>query len=221
MDSKTNATDVLTSGSLAADRATGSPDHYLYDPHDISVAAIEATIDPANLTDQTLIYARRGKDLVYHSAPFDRDTEISGFLKLSAWIAIDQPDTDFSVSVYEIREDGSSILLTTDLKRARYRETARAATPITTRNPLPYAFDGFTFMSRRIAQGSRLRLVIAPVNSIYSQKNYNSGGDVSAESIQDTRAVTVTLYHDRTHPSTLFVPIGFVPDRPTRMSALS
>jgi putative CocE/NonD family hydrolase len=208
LDSKTNATDVLSSGSLAVAPAKGSPDHYIYDPHDISVAAIEDTIDPANLTDQSLIYARRGKQLVYHSAPFDKDTEFSGFFKLSAWMAIDQPDTDFSVSVYEIRKDGSSILLSTDLKRARYRESTREATLITTRKPLRYVFDGFTFTSRRIASGSRLRLVIAPVNSIYSQKNYNSDGEVSAESIQDARVVTVTLHHDRTHPSTLFVPIG-------------
>jgi putative CocE/NonD family hydrolase len=208
LDSKTNATDVLTSGSLGVEPSTGSPDHYVYDPHDLGAAAIEDEIDPASLTNQSLIYARRGKLLVYHSAPFDKDTEVSGFFKFSAWIAIDQPDTDFSVSVYEIRKDGSSILLTNDLKRARYRESARKATTITTRKPLRYVFEGFTFTSRRIELGSRLRLVIAPVNSIYSQKNYNSGGEVSAESIQDARAVTVTLYHDRTHPSTLFVPMG-------------
>ena len=59
-----------------------------------------------------------------------------------------------------------------------------------------------------VRKGSRLRLVIGPVNSMYSQKNYNSGGDVSAESMRDARAVTVKLYHDRAHPSTLFVPLG-------------
>ena len=59
-----------------------------------------------------------------------------------------------------------------------------------------------------LRQGSRLRLVVGPVNSIYSQKNYNSGGDVSAESVRDARAVTVKLYHDRARPSALFVPIG-------------
>ncbi len=208
LDSTTNATDVLAAGYLSPAPARGAPDHYLYDPRDVSIAALEATIDPANLTDQRLIYARRGKLLVYHSAPFDQDTEVSGFFKLSAWIAIDQPDTDFSVAVYEIRQDGSSVLLSTDLERARYRISPRQPTLISTRQPLRYDFNGFTFISRRIDRGSRLRLVIAPVNSIYSQKNYNTGGDVSAESMNDARAVTVTLYHDRAHPSTLFVPIG-------------
>ena len=78
----------------------------------------------------------------------------------------------------------------------------------TTREPLRYDFDGFTFISRMLRQGSRLRLVMGPVNSMYSQKNYNSGGDVSAESMRDARTVTVKLYHDRAHPSALFVPLG-------------
>ena len=71
---------------------------------------IRVQIDPEKrLVEQRLVNARRGQQFVYHSAPFERDTEISGIFKLSAWIAIDQPDTDFSVSVYEIAPDGSSI----------------------------------------------------------------------------------------------------------------
>ncbi len=90
-------------------QAKGKPDQYVYDPRDVSVAAVEAAVDLSSLTDQRLIHALRGKQLVYHTAPFERDTEISGFFKLSAWLAIDQPDTDFGVNVYEIRPDGSSI----------------------------------------------------------------------------------------------------------------
>jgi putative CocE/NonD family hydrolase len=208
LDSNGNAADVLASGSLGSERPSGKPDQYVYDPRDLSIAELETGIDTASLTDQRLIYGQRGKLLVYHSAPFERDTEISGFFKLSAWLAIDQPDTDFAVNVYEILPDGSSVLLTSDLKRARYRESLREAKLITTREPLKYDFDGFMFTSRLVRKGSRLRLTIGPVHSIYSQKNYNSGGDVSSETMRDARPVTVKLYHDRARPSTLFVPIG-------------
>ena len=208
LDSMSNANDVLAAGSLSVEAPKGTPDHYLYDPRELGTAALEATLDPSDLTAQTLIYAKRGKLLVYHSPPFEQDTEVTGFFRLSAWLAIDQPDTDFTVSVYEIRQDGSSIPLTNDLLRARYRESMREDKPITTRKPLQYEFKHFTFTSRRIKKGSRLRLVIAPINSIYSQKNYNTGGEVSAESMKDAHAVTVTLYHDHAHPSALFVPIG-------------
>jgi putative CocE/NonD family hydrolase len=208
LDSVANATDVLASGSLAASKGKGKPDQYVYDPRDVSIAAVESTIDLASLTDQHLIHAQRGKQLVYHTAPFERDTEITGYFRLSAWLAIDQPDTDFGVVVYEIRPDGSSIQLTGDQIRARYREDRRTAKLVTTRDPLRYDFNGFMFTSRMLRQGSRLRLVIGPVNSMYSQRNHNSGGDVSSETMRDARTVNVKLYHDSAHPSALYVPFG-------------
>src|SRR4029078_2541126 len=92
--------------------------------------------------------------LVCDTGPFERDTEITGYFKLSAWLAIDQPDTDFGVTVYEIRADGSSLMRTNDVKRARYREDPRTPKLVTTREPQRYDFDGFTFTSRMLRQGS-------------------------------------------------------------------
>lgn len=204
-----SAGDVLASGSMTADKpGKGAPDRYTYDPRDVSGAAIEAGVDPSSLIDQQIVYASRGKQLVYHSEPFAADTEISGFFKLSAWLAIDQKDTDFQAAVYDIGADGSSILLTTDLMRARYRENPRAPKLIATQAPLRYDFDRFTFVSRQIARGHRLRLVVSPVNSMYVEKNYNSGGVVADETLQDARVVNVKLYHDKAHPSALYVPMG-------------
>jgi hypothetical protein len=208
LDSNSNASDVLAAGALSAQSAGGKPDHYVYDPHDLSLAAAEASSDPGDLTDQRTDYARRGKFLVYHSAPFDKDTEISGFFKLSAWIGIDQPDTDFEVSVSEIRPDGRSIALTSDALRARYRENVREPKMVGTHAAQRYDFEHFTFVSRQIAKGSRLRLTIAPVNSIFSEKNYNAPNPVAEQSMKDARTVTVTLFHDRAHPSALYVPLG-------------
>jgi putative CocE/NonD family hydrolase len=208
LDSVANATDVLAAGSLAAAKGKGKPDQYVYDPHDVSIAAVEAVADVTSYMDQRVVNAGHGKQLVYHTAPFARDTEITGYFQLSAWLAIDQPDTDFGVTVYEIRADGSSIMLTNDVQRARYREDPRTPKLVTTREPQRYDFDNFTFTSRMLRQGSRLRLVIGPVSSMYSQKNFNSGGDVSAETMRDARTVSVKLYHDGAHPSALFVPMG-------------
>jgi uncharacterized protein len=208
LDSVGGASDVLASGSLSGRPSKGGEDRYVYDPRDVSRAKLESTLDRQSLTDQTLMYARSGRQLVYHTAAFEEATEISGFFRLSAWIAIDQPDTDFLVSVYEIRPDGSSIPLTTDQMRARYRENVREPRLITSKGPLRYDFDRFTFVSRQIGKGSRLRLCISPIDSIASEKNYNSGKQVADESMSDARPVTVRLYHDRAHPSALYVPMG-------------
>ncbi|HMN46485.1 MAG TPA: CocE/NonD family hydrolase [Povalibacter sp.] len=205
-----SASDVLAAGWLdpARSASAGKPDQYVHDPRDVSGAALEATLDASSLTDQSLLYAQHGKQLVYHTAPFEKNTEVSGTFRFSAWIAIDQPDTDFAVSIHEIRADGSSVLLTTDVLRARYRESLREPKLVATKSPLRYDFERFTFVSREIAKGSRLRLRLSPINSMYSQKNYNSGKPVAEERMDDARTVTVRLYHDREHPSALYVPLG-------------
>lgn len=209
LDSQVNANHVMGSGSIdPKGPGAGKPDHYVYDPRDTSTADIEAKTDPNGLTDQTMVFAQDGKELVYHSAPFDKPTEISGFFKLAAFIAIDQPDTDFSAAVYEIDQSGKSILLTSDSVRARYRESQREPKLVTTKAPQRYDFDHFMFVSRQVAAGSRLRLVISPINSISVQRNYNSGKNVSDETMADARPVTVTLVHDKAHPSALYVPMG-------------
>lgn len=209
LDSQVNANHVMGSGALDPNGAgRGRPDHYVYDPRDTSTAETEAKTDPNGLTDQTMVYAFDGKELVYHSPVFDKPTEISGFFKLSAWIAIDQPDTDFAATVYEIDKSGKSVLLASDVIRARYRDSLREPKLVTTKAPLRYDFDKFTFVSRQVAAGSRLRLVVAPINSISTQRNYNSGKNVSDETMADARPVTVTLVHDKAHPSALYVPMG-------------
>jgi hypothetical protein len=209
LHSNGNPTDVFHSGTLeSVPPGSSEPDSYVYDPRDVSDAALEATTDPENRVDQRMILASVSKQLIYHGVPFEKDTEISGFFRASLWISIDQPDTDFRVSVYEIALDGTSILLSTDSVRARYRESLRAATLIRTREPLKYDFERFTFVSRRVKRGNRLRLVVGPLNSIYSQRNFNGGGDVSTESVEQARTVTVRLFHDPAHPSALYVPLG-------------
>jgi uncharacterized protein len=209
LESNGKADDVLASGALTTTGpGKGAPDQYVYDPRDVGIAEVEIGVDTSSLVDQRLVHAARGKQLVYHTAPFDADTEISGFFKFSAWLAIDQPDTDFQVNVYEIGIEGNSILLSSDVMRARYRQSAREPKPVTTREPLRYDFDSFMFVSRQVKKNHRLRMVVAPINSMNSQKNYNSGGVVAQETMKDARTVTVKLYHDRAHPSALYVPIG-------------
>jgi hypothetical protein len=201
--------DSRARGTLGPERPSGcAPDEYVHDPRDVSLAAIECGVDPANVVDQRMLHARIGRELIYHSAPFEGDTEIIGFFRLEVWLAIDQPDTDVRASVYEVALDGSSVLLTSDSIRARYREGLREARLIRTSEPLRYEFDGFMLVARRVRKGHRLRLVIGPIHSIYAQKNYQCGGVVAEETAEHARIVTVRLFHDAMHPSVLHVPIG-------------
>ena len=158
------------------------------------------------ITDQRYAINLSGDSLVYHSKPFGEETEISGFVRLVAWISMDVPDTDFWVRLYEIKHDGTSIFLTEDWMRARYRESATTARFVKPGKIERYEFDKFYFFSRAIAKRSILRLVIRPPNSIYWQKNYNSGRDVSEESATDARTAHVKVFHDPEHAGFLAVP---------------
>ena len=206
-----HANDLFASGTLAGAPPQGSnkPDHYVYDPLDTHFPAWDAVdSSDTSLTDVSGLLASSGKLLVYHTAAFAQDTELAGFFRLPLWLSLDQPDTDLTAAIYEIKPDGSSALLTIDMLRARYRKGLRAAVFAKPGVVERYNFDHFTFIARRIGKGSRLRLVIGPVNSKAWDKNYNSDGVVAEESGKDARTVTVTLYHDAAHPSALYLPIA-------------
>jgi putative CocE/NonD family hydrolase len=173
---------------------------------DKRIGELERVLIPDYFTNQTYDLNLFGNGLVYHSAPFTKDMEITGWVKLYAWISMDVPDTDFGVSLAEILPNGKMIKLTQDLLRARYCESNRVEKLVTPGKINLYTFDRFTFFSRRISKGSRLRLIISCTNTIYLEKNYNSGGIVAEESGRDARTAHVTLYHDRDHPSYVELP---------------
>jgi putative CocE/NonD family hydrolase len=202
------ANDAFHSGSLTEDKPGAvNPDQYIFDPLDVRPAELEKEEIKSYITDERSVLNLLGNGLVYHSEPFAEDTEISGFVRLVAWISMDVPDTDFGVDLYEIMPDGKSVQLTGDMLRARYRDSAVPEKLAKPGEINRYEFSGFTFFSRRIAKGSRLRLVLSSPNSIYLEKNYNSGGVVAEESGKDAHTAHVTLYHDSDHPSALELPL--------------
>ncbi|HEY0232061.1 MAG TPA: CocE/NonD family hydrolase, partial [Dokdonella sp.] len=203
------ANDVFAAGDLQRERpGKGRPDRYVSDPLDTRSAAWESEESAGGLTDQRGAMLADGKALFYHSPVFAGATDIAGFFTLSAWISLDQPDTDIAVAVYEIKADGSAVFLTSDSIRARYRNSLREARLVKPGAVERYDFKRFSFVARRIAKGSRLRLAIGPVNSMYAEKNYNAGGTVAQESGKDARSVAVALYHDAAHPSALSLPLA-------------
>jgi putative CocE/NonD family hydrolase len=214
LDSDGSANDIFASGSMSEVCGTGREDVYIYDPRKTDGPEVEAEeqLIEGYLTDQTAVSALSGCLLVYHSKAFDSDTEISGFFRLCAWIAIDRPDTDLYASVFEIGRNGNSVRLATDGIRARHREDMRKATLIDTGEPLKYDFNRFTFMSRKVKRGHRLRLVICPfgrlVDAVFTEKNYNIGGVVAQERASEGRPVTVKLFHTPVYPSALYIPFG-------------
>lgn len=207
LGSNGNADSVFASGTLAESAASGAAgDKWTYDPLDTRPGDAEPE-DDAGLTSQWAVMNTFGNGAIYHSKPFAEATEVTGFLKLTIWLTMDVPDTDLEVAVYEILPGGGSVALTSATMRARYRESLRQEKLVTAGKPEKYVFDNFTFFSRRVAKGSRLRLFVSCLNTPSTEKNYNSGGVVAQETAKDAKTAHVTLLHDAEHASALELPV--------------
>jgi putative CocE/NonD family hydrolase len=186
------------------------PAKYVYDPLDLremtGPSELQEADTKAPLTDQRLALELAGNGLVYHGEPLPAAAEVAGYLKVVAWAALDVPDTDFAVNVFEIKRDGTSVALAEDRMRARYRDASPRGQLVKPGEVNRYEFQSFNWFARRLEKGSRLRLVFYCPNSRYWEKNYNSGGEVADETRKDARTAHVTLYQDADHPSYLEVP---------------
>ncbi len=209
LSSNGEAGDVFRSGSLTERKAgsTAPTDSWVYDPLDTRPGDAESGDDGNSLTSQRPVLNLFGEGVIYHSEIFPEATEIAGFPKLTLWLKMDVPDTDLEADLYEILPDGGSAELTGASIRARYRESLRDAKPVPIGKTEKYVFDNFAFFARQIAKGSRLRLVVRSINSPGTEKNYNSGGVVAAETGKDARTAHITLTHDTEYPSALDLPV--------------
>ena len=120
-------------------------------------------------------------------------------MKLDLWLSMDVPDTDLAATLYEVRPTARA---SSSPPTSCARDTASRSARRSRCRPgaiQRYEFSGFPFFSRRIGQGSRLRLLVASPNTRMLQKNYNSGGIVADETAKDARTAHMSLHHD---PST-------------------
>jgi uncharacterized protein len=207
LSSKGSAGSVVASGELDdVELKVAASDYYEHDPRVLN--RVPTSPLPTDWTDQSAVWGNDGCQFVYHGPRLSEPLELAGFFRLIVWLSIDTPDTDFHVTIFEAKSDGTAVMLTDELMRARHRDGLDTERLIETTEPLRYDFNRFMFVGRRLAKGSRLRLVIAPINSPDFQKNYNAAKPVSQQSVDDAQTVTVRVHYGPDHPSVLFLPIG-------------
>jgi hypothetical protein len=180
-------------------------DQYVYNPRE---TADFATLDAmgASYTASGAAFLK-GPKLIYHSQPVKESFELSGQMRLDAWIELNVPDTDIAAWVYEIRPTGRTIYLGKTKLRARHRNGVDTSDPVEPGTVERYRFDRFYWTSRQVRKGSRIRLVIAPLNDPAYQKNYNAAKPVMQQSADDARTATVKLHLGPEHPSKLVLPV--------------
>ena len=201
------ANDIFNSGFLQTKSSDSQPDKYIYNPCDTRFSNLEFDSRDKYLTDQKEAYNLFGAGLIYHSPPFEKMIEFTGEISFTGYFSMNVLDTDIYVSLSEILPDGNQIFLTSDYIRARYRDSLLKENFIIPHKIEEFNFNKFTFFSRLISKGSRLRLLIKAPNSIYVQKNFNSGENVVTENAKNSKIAEVILYHNHKYPSVLKLPI--------------
>jgi hypothetical protein len=204
-----DANGVFRSGRLSETKPGGGSDKYTYDPLDLRRGEIEGTAadDKKQILDQRYALSIGEDGLIYHTDALPEERPLIGCPVVTLYLSVDTPDTDLSADLYEIQPDGTSIALWSDLRRLRYRDSLREAKLVRPGEILKCEFNPGTFVARQLMKGSRLRLVISSPNSINLQKNYNSGGVISEETMKDARPAHVQIYHDAEHASSIQLPL--------------
>lgn len=187
---------------VLADKPSGQPDHYAYDPKDPVMSMMEADAQAAPC-DQAPLDCRQDV-LVYQTSPLENDVTLVGPVECILWVATDAPDTDFAVKLVEVAPNGSAINLSYGIVRLRYREgfdkevLARPEETYELRlrmNPVGIKFT----------KGCRIRLDIASSDFPNFDRNHNTGRDFWTD--REFRVANQTVFHDERRPSRIILPL--------------
>ena len=198
--------DVFHSGSLVPELPGAEPPALVIsDPHELPELAVAKYAATEDLKSQFRDFEKRA--IVFHSEPLTQDTEVAGQMRLTLVVQADAPDFDLWAQVMMILPDGSAVRLGEDIRRARFRNSPFKEELLKPSQIVEIPFE-FNWMARRIPAGARLRLTIAPLNSPDYQKNYNTGGRIGYERIEDARVAHIKIFHDTAHASHLDLPLA-------------
>ena len=168
-----------------ADRKVQTNLHYYPDP------VIEKTLEQPT-------------ELALVSEPYPEGVLVSGAFTGELDVTLNKQDADLGVTVFEQLPDGRLFHLAYWLGRASFaadREVRKLLAPgSATRIPFTTSV-----VSRRLAPGSRLVVLLDVNKNQYAEVNYGTGGDVSRESVADAGEPLEVRWHA---DSFIEVPLG-------------
>ena len=184
------------------------PDQYGYDPKQavpttggpLCCEPLPTGIGPE---DQRPAEARDDV-LVFSTPAFSQATEVTGPVSLDLYVSTSAVDTDFTGKLVDVWPNGFAQNLTEGILRLRYRssqEQPELANP----GQVYHVSVDLWATSNVFLPGHRMRLEVSSSNFPRFDRNLNTGED-QAHATHMVKA-TNAIYHDRTRPSALIVPI--------------
>jgi hypothetical protein len=175
------------------------------DPHELPELELAHFAESEDSSSQFRAFQKRA--ITFHSEPLSHDTEVAGHIRLLLECAADAPDFDLWAQLLLIEPDGTTVRLGEDIRRARFRNGPFRQELLQPGQIVQIPFE-FYWMAWRFPAGARLRLTLAPLNSPNYQKNFNTGGRVGYERIEDARIANIQIFHGADHASRLTLPLA-------------
>jgi putative CocE/NonD family hydrolase len=147
---------------------------------------------------------RRRDVLIYTSRPLQSDLEVTGPVRVVLYVATSVTDTDFTAKLIDVSPGGRAINLTDGILRLCYRESIEK--PVLAKPGEIYRIvieAGPT--SAVFRKGHSVRLEISSSNFPRFARSLNSSRSIAEET--QVRTARQTVYHDRKHPSHVWLPV--------------
>jgi uncharacterized protein len=189
--------------------ANDTPDSFTYDPmnpvpsYGGNVCCTGNAIQGGSW-DQTKM-EQRDDILVYTSEPFREGTELSGPIDVTLYVSSDAKDTDFTVKLVVVDENGKAWNLDETIQRMRYREGYdKPMVWIESDKIYKVAFQPMT-TSNYFAAGQRLRVEISSSNFPRFDRNMNTGG----RNYDETKGVIAhnKIHHSKQYPAEVTISV--------------
>jgi predicted acyl esterase len=154
--------------------------------------------------------ADRPDTLVFATAPFEVETEITGSPEVEIYMSSDAPDTDIYCMLQDIYPaseawpDGYRMNLCDSLFRLRYREGFDRPVMIEAGEVVKVRFPLYP-ISNAFQPGHRLRLLVSSSSFPRFDPNPNTGEPIGRHT--HTRVARNAIHHDPQHPSRLILPV--------------
>ncbi len=187
------------------------PDSFTYDPahpvptrggglccvHDSDMQ------EPSGAFDQRET-EKRDDVLLYTTAAFERNFELTGPVVADLYISSSAPDADITAKLVDVWPNGFAQNLADNIQRLRYRESSDHPELLQPGQVYRVQFEiGAT--SNVFLAGHRLRVEISSSNFPHFDRNLNTAE--SPEHGRNFRTATNRIYHDSKHASALVLPV--------------
>jgi len=207
----TKAANSLHGDGALTREAPGSgeiEDQFVYDPaNPVPTTGGPLCCDGGHLAagprDQRAVEAREDV-LVYSTPVLQRDTEVTGHVRLELYAKSTAVDTDFTAKLVDVWPNGFAQNLTEGIVRGRYRESQEKAELCNPGQVYQMTVDLWS-TSNVFKKGHRIRLEVSSSNFPRFDRNLNTGesGQFGTRSVKATNGVL----HDGEHASVLVLPV--------------